>query len=97
MDLHCYLVAYDIASPSRWRKVFRTMHGYGERVQLSVFRCDLTPERHASLRADLSRLIQHDEDQVVIAKLGRSTAETLGGIHVIGKPHPFAPPGPLVV
>lgn len=97
MDLHCYLVAYDIASPKRWRKVFRAMHGYGEHVQLSVFRCDLTPERHASLRSALDQIIQHDEDQVLIAKIGRSTPETRGGIAVLGKPHSFSPPGPVVV
>ena len=25
-----YVVAYDIAAPRRWRKVFRIMEGYGE-------------------------------------------------------------------
>ena len=27
---HLYVVAYDIAAPQRWRKVFRMMEGYGE-------------------------------------------------------------------
>jgi CRISPR associated protein Cas2 len=36
-DENLYIVAYDIASPSRWRRVFRIMEGYGEWVQLSVF------------------------------------------------------------
>jgi CRISPR-associated protein Cas2 len=39
------LVTYDISSPKRWRLVFETLHGFGEHVQLSVFRCDLTPQR----------------------------------------------------
>ena len=48
MDLHCYLVTYDISCPRRWRKVYRIMHAFGEHVQLSVFRCDLTPQSWTS-------------------------------------------------
>ena len=32
-----YLVTYDIADPKRWRKIFKTMNGFGHWVQLSVF------------------------------------------------------------
>ena len=42
-DERLYFVAYDIADAKRWRSVFKTMHGYGEWVQLSVFQCRLTP------------------------------------------------------
>lgn len=65
-----YFVVYDIASQSRWRSVFRTMQGYGEWVQLSVFHCRLAPVRHAELIADLDSLIHHDEDHVVIIDVG---------------------------
>ncbi|HVS14912.1 MAG TPA: CRISPR-associated endonuclease Cas2 [Thermoanaerobaculia bacterium] len=97
MDLFCYLVTYDISCPRRWRQVFKTLHGFGEHVQLSVFRCDLTPERHARLRSALDRLIKHDEDQVLIAKLGRSTSEVIDGIVVLGRPRQFSKPGPTIV
>jgi hypothetical protein len=40
-----YVVAYDIAAPRRWRKVFRIMEGYGEWLQLSVFQCRLSRRR----------------------------------------------------
>lgn len=97
MELHCYFVTYDISDPRRWRKVFETLHGFGEHVQLSVFRCDLTPVRHVRLRNTLDRLIHHGEDQVLIAKLGRSTAEVIGGIEVLGRPREFKLPSPVVV
>lgn len=42
MDERLYIVTYDIASQRRWRKVFRTMEGFGEWLQLSVFQCRLT-------------------------------------------------------
>lgn len=97
MDLYCYLVTYDISDPKRWRKVFETLKGFGEHVQLSVFRCDLTPTHHVRLRNALDRVIHHEEDQVVIAKLGKSTPDVLGGIEVLGRPRTFELPRSVVV
>ena len=69
-DERLYFVVYDISDQRRWRSVFKTMHGYGEWVQLSVFQCRLTRVRHAELIADLDNTIHHDEDHVVIIDLG---------------------------
>ena len=69
-DERLYFVAYDIADAKRWRSIFKTMHGYGEWVQLSVFQCRLSQLRHAELIADLDRIIHHDEDHVVLMNLG---------------------------
>jgi hypothetical protein len=52
-----YVVAYDIASPRRWRKVFRTMEAYGEWLQLSVFQCRLTRRRQIELKLALGEII----------------------------------------
>ncbi len=65
-----YFVVYDISDAKRWRSVFKTMHGYGEWVQLSVFQCRLTRVRHAELIADLDSIIHHDEDHLVIMDVG---------------------------
>lgn len=97
MDLYCYLVTYDISDPKRWRKVFRTLQGHGEHVQLSVFRCDLTETRHVRLRNALDRVIHHGEDQVVIAKLGKSTRDVIEGIEVLGRPRAFELPDSVIV
>ena len=70
MDDRLYLVVYDIASPRRWRSVFKTMHGYGEWLQLSAFQCRLGQTRHAEMIADLDNLIHHGEDHVVVADVG---------------------------
>ena len=37
-----YIVTYDISNNKRWRRVFKTMNGFGDWVQLSVFQCRLT-------------------------------------------------------
>lgn len=65
-----YIVAYDIADQKRWRRVFRTMKGYGRWLQLSVFQCRLSGRRRADLSAALERLIHHSEDHLVILDLG---------------------------
>ncbi len=70
MDEHLYIVAYDIADPKRWRRVFRLMHGYGEWVQLSVFQCRLSRKRHAEMIALLDGIIHHETDHVVTMDLG---------------------------
>ena len=69
-DERLYFVVYDIADAKRWRSVFRTMRGYGEWVQLSVFQCRLSRVRHAELVADLDRIIHHDEDHIVLMDIG---------------------------
>ncbi len=37
-----FLVTYDIMDPKRWQKVHRTMKGFGQRLQYSVFACELS-------------------------------------------------------
>lgn len=69
-DDRLYLVTYDIGDPKRWRAVFRTMKGYGEWVQLSVFQCRLSRKRHAEMIATLDQLILHSADHVLIMDLG---------------------------
>jgi len=49
MDEHLYLVTYDIRDDKRLRRVFKTMKGFGEWLQLSVFQCRLSRRRHAEM------------------------------------------------
>ena len=82
-DENLYIVTYDIASPRRWRRVFRMMEGYGEWVQLSVFQCRLTRRRRIELKLALEETINHAEDHVIILDLGpaatlRPRVESLG-------------------
>ena len=65
-----YIVTYDISDPSRLRKVFKLMKGFGEHLQLSVFRCDLTKMTLATMKAELSGIIHAKEDQVLIIDVG---------------------------
>jgi CRISPR-associated protein Cas2 len=67
---HAYVVAYDISEPRRWRRVFKTMKGYGVWLQLSVFHCRLDGGRRAAMAMALETLIDHSTDHVVILDLG---------------------------
>lgn len=72
MDERLYIVTYDIASQRRWRRVFQTMQGYGEWLQLSVFQCRLTAKRRAEMAATLDGLIHHHDDHILIIDLGQA-------------------------
>jgi len=67
---HLFIVAYDICDDKRWRKVFKTMKGFGEWLQLSVFQCRLNKIRFIQMEDALNRLIHHGEDHVLMVDLG---------------------------
>jgi len=62
--------AHERPSLARWRRVFRLMEGFGEWLQLSVFQCRLSAQRHAELIALLDDIIHHDDDHVILMDLG---------------------------
>jgi CRISPR-associated protein Cas2 len=65
-----YIVTYDIADQKRLRRVFKLLKGYGEHLQFSVFRCDLTNMALAKMKAELNEAIHALEDQVLIIDVG---------------------------
>ena len=54
----------------RWRRVYKTMRGYGEWLQLSVFQCRLDRIKLLRLEADLNDRINHAEDLVLVVDMG---------------------------
>jgi CRISPR-associated protein Cas2 len=93
---HLYMVAYDIASPRRWRRVYQLMQGYGEWVQLSVFQCRLDRRRRVELKLALEQTINHAEDHVIILDLG--PAEALRPrVDSLGKPFSIVARDPVIV
>jgi len=85
-----YIVTYDISDPKRLRRVYKTMLGYGEHLQLSVFRCELTKTKLVELRAKLSKTVHHDLDQVLFVDIGPVDGRGAGSISYVGRP--YAPP-----
>ncbi len=63
------VIAYDIANPRRLKRVANACLDYGARVEKSVFECDLPDGRFAELWLKLQRLIDEDEDALVVYSL----------------------------
>lgn len=82
-----YLVCYDICDDKRLRKVFQLMRGYGDHLQYSVFECQLTATDLVRLRAELSAIIHHIEDQVLFVNLGPAAGRGDRVITALGKPY----------
>jgi CRISPR-associated protein Cas2 len=82
-----YIVCYDISDDKRLRKVFQTMRGWGDHLQYSVFECQLTSMDLVRLRAELAKIIHHDEDQVLFVLLGPSEGRGERVITALGRPY----------
>lgn len=83
-----FIVTYDICDPARLRLVFRTMKGYGDHLQYSVFRCALDRTRMTLLKQALLDIINEWEDQVLFIYLGplNEKSHKRRRIRSIGKP-----------
>lgn len=79
-----YIVSYDISDPKRLRTIFNLMKGYGDHLQLSVFICELSLKEKAILLWKLEEVINHDEDSVMVARIGRAEGNTLKRVEFIG-------------
>lgn len=85
------LVTYDVstATPAgrrRLRRVARTCLDYGQRVQNSVFECEVDPAQWAALRAILLDEIDAGEDSLrfyALGAKGRARVEHIGAKRVI--------------
>lgn len=69
---HLFLVAYDIAAPSRWQRVVRLLSKVGRRSQLSVFLCRCTPARMLRMERDIKSALDEKEDRLLILDLGNA-------------------------
>ena len=96
MDERLYIVTYDIASRRRWRRVFRTMEGYGEWLQLSVFQCRLTAKQRVEMVGALDTLIHHGDDHVLILDLGPADKVSLR-VESLGKCFDAVAREPIIV
>ena len=69
------LVSYDVstidkAGQRRLRRVAKTCLNYGQRVQNSVFECDIDPAQLAALKNELMDLINDETDSLRFYYLG---------------------------
>jgi len=65
-----YLCSYDVADDKRRDKLADLLLDHGERIQYSVFLCELDRREHVGLVAASGSIIHHQEDQLIILDIG---------------------------
>lgn len=78
-----YIVAYDIPSNRRRKKVSDILEGYGRRVQYSVFELVLAKSKYDEMRRRLSRYVNFEEDSLRFYPISQHTldqVEIWGGV-----------------
>ncbi len=94
MARHRYLIAYDISDSKRLRQVIKIMEGYGERLQYSVFLCDLSQTELLAWKTDILKTVKNSEDSIVTINLGLPGSQQ---VEIIGTPRKFPNSGPVIV
>lgn len=78
-----YLVCYDIRCPKRWRKAYKLLEGYGERIQYSIFRCWLSQREREKLRWKLEKVLTAEDDLLLI----RLSNQIVKGLSTYNRPN----------
>ena len=82
-----FLVTYDICNDYRLARVYKTMRGFGDHLQYSVFECQMSETDLVRCRHMLDRIIDHREDQVLFVDLGPSEGRGDRAITALGRPY----------
>ena len=85
-----YLLSYDIHEDSVRNKVFRVCQDHGDRIQFSVFVCELDKSELLAVRELLRNLINNRTDQVMVVDLGSAAHPVEQKLETLGRT--FAPP-----
>lgn len=93
------LITYDVntstaAGRKRLSRIAKECCNYGQRVQNSVFECDLDAAKLVSVRATLLDIIDQDSDSLRIYNLGNKYATK---IEQYGKKETYDPEGELML
>ncbi|MGH9119477.1 MAG: CRISPR-associated endonuclease Cas2 [Acidimicrobiales bacterium] len=92
-----WLVAYDIRDDVRLRKVYDIVRSHGDRLQYSVFLCDLDSIERLGLMSELRPVIDHRVDSVAFIDLGEPGRQNSAAIEFMGSSLPLPSGGPTIV
>lgn len=80
-----YVVAYDVSDARRLRRTFKTMNGFGDAIQYSLFVCDLSSKERILMEEALTEIINHKEDRVLVIHIGPAEGRGAGAMHTLGR------------
>lgn len=88
------VVAYDISDDKRRNKVSKVMESFGDRVQYSLFECNMDDEEFAVMRRKLTSAIDVEKDLIRIYHL---CAGCKTGTEIIGEGTISEDPGLIII
>ncbi|WP_374018668.1 CRISPR-associated endonuclease Cas2 [Paenibacillus thiaminolyticus] len=93
------LITYDVktttsAGQRRLRRVSKLCQNYGQRVQNSVFECNVDAAQFASLKIQLADIIEQKEDSLRFYQLGNNYKNK---VEHIGVKESIDMEGPLII
>jgi CRISPR-associated protein Cas2 len=97
MSRRRWLVAYDIRDEVRLRRVHDIVRCYGDRLQYSVFLCDMDRVEKLGLMSALREVIKHNSDSVAFIDLGEPGRANSAAIEFMGTSLPLPDGGPIIV
>lgn len=86
-----YLVSYDVADDKRLRRTYKKMRGFGDPVQYSVFRCELSPTERQLMKEALWEILNWNHDRVMLVDLGPAGARGDSCVEFWGEPRVEVP------
>ena len=92
-----YLVCYDVADDRRLRQTHKKMRGFGDPVQYSVFRCELSPTEKQLMKEALWDILNLDRDRVMLVDLGPAGARGDQCLETWGQPRTEIPDRTAVI
>ena len=76
------VVVYDIINDKRLSKISKLCSKYGQRVQNSVFECQIDYSQFLQFKAKLKKIINKNEDSIIFYNLGNTFQNN---VEVLGK------------
>jgi CRISPR-associated protein Cas2 len=93
-----YLLCYDVRDDRRLRRTIAVAEAWGERIQYSVFVCDLTDVERARLEGALRDVLDVTVDRALLIDLGPTDGGSSRRFRWISRPQRlYDPSEPFVV
>ena len=92
-----FIVSYDVADAKRLRKTYRKLCGFGQSLQYSVFRCELSPIQLQTLKDGLWEILNLNEDRVMVVNLGPAGSRGDECVDFWGQPRWLTPARAAVI
>ena len=89
-----YVIRYDVPCDRRRKKIANLLEGYGQRVQYSVFECNLSSKKYQQLSNELKKHYCEAEDSIRFYPISQ---HTYSQIEIWGNIPITKPPGSTIV